>query len=279
MTTRSGPPDGAAPTIAEAFDLTGAVAIVTGAGRGLGRAIARRLAEAGAAVGCADIVADTAHATAELIQGGGGTAWSAVIDVTDRRAVDELVADATGRHGRLDVIVNNAAIIVDSTVLDTTEDDLDRVMAVNFKGVLFGCQAAGRVMREQGSGSIINLASGAIDIPTPGLICYSAAKVAVAQLSRTLALELAPHHVRVNAIAPGWIDTPMNERHALRPDGTVDPEKKREYVENRGARLSPMGVPGEPDDIAFAALYLASPAAKFVTGVVMRPNGGSTMPW
>lgn len=265
-------------TIAQAFDLTDRVAVVTGAGRGLGRAIATRLAEAGAAVACADVVGDTAADTAATITAAGGTAWAHTVDVTDRAAVDALVADAVARHGRLDVMVNNAAIIVDSTVLDTTEEDLDRVMAVNFKGVFFGCQAAGRVMREQRGGSIVNLASGAIDIATPGLICYAAAKAAVAQLSRTLAVELGPHQVRVNAIAPGWIDTPMNERHVLTEDGTVDPERKQAYVELR-SRMSPMGIPGEPDDIAFAALYLASPAARFVTGIVMRPNGGSTMPW
>ena len=137
-------------------------------------------------------------------------------------------------------MVNNAAIIVDGLVLDTSEDDLDRVLAVNFKGVFFGCQAAGRVMVDQRSGSIINMASGAIDIPTPALVCYATAKAAVAQLSRTLAMELAPHQVRVNAIAPGWIDTPMNERHARRPDGTLDEEKQREYIAMR-AKLSPMG--------------------------------------
>ena len=264
-------------TISEAFDLTDRVAVVTGAGRGLGRAIASRLAEAGAEVVCADLAGDTAEETARLIVAAGGSAWAHSVDVTDREAVDGMVAAAVDRHGHLDVIVNNAAIIVDSTVLDTTEEDLDRVMAVNYKGVFFGCQAAGRVMRDQGSGSIINLASGAIDIPTPGLICYSAAKVAVAQLSRTLAVELGPFQVRVNAIAPGWIDTPMNERHVLRPDGTIDPDKKRDYVAMR-SKMSPLGLPGEPDDIAFAALYLASPAARFVTGIVMRPNGGSTMP-
>jgi len=264
-------------SISEAFDLSGRVAVVTGAGRGLGRAIAARLAEAGAAVCCADVVTDTAEESVALATAAGGTAWAHTVDVTDRLAVDALVADTVARHGRLDVMVNNAAIITDSLVLDTTEEDVDRVMAVNYKGVFFGCQSAGRVMKEQQSGSIINLASGAIDIPTPGLITYSAAKVAVAQLSRTLAMELAPFQVRVNAIAPGWIDTPMNERHSLRPDGTVDPDKKREYVAQR-SKLSPMGIPGEPDDIAFAALYLASPAARFVTGIVMRPNGGSTMP-
>jgi 3-oxoacyl-[acyl-carrier protein] reductase len=266
-------------TLADAFDLTGSVAVVTGAGRGIGRAIASRLAEAGATAVCTDIDERTAAETASRIAERGHRAESRGLDVTRKADVDALVDAVVAEHGRLDVMVNNAAVIVDSTVLDTTEDDLDRVMAVNFKGVFFGCQAAGRVMREQRSGSIVNLASGAIDIPTPGLICYAAAKAAVAQLSRTLAMELAPDQVRVNAIAPGWIDTPMNERHARRPDGTVDPERKREYVEQRGRRLSPMGIPGEPDDIAFAALYLASPAARFVTGIVMRPNGGATMPW
>jgi 3-oxoacyl-[acyl-carrier protein] reductase len=265
-------------TISEAFDLTGRVAIVTGAGRGLGQAISARLAEAGATVVATDIDGASAEATAAIIRGDGRAASAAPLDVTRRADVEALVDRVVADHGRLDVMVNNAAIIVDSFVLDTSEEDLDRVMAVNFKGVFFGCQAAGRVMASQGSGSIINLASGAIDIPTPSLICYSAAKAAVAQLSRTLAMELAPQRVRVNAIAPGWIDTPMNERHARRPDGTVDEAQHAAYRDQR-AKLSPMNMAGEPDDIAFAALYLASPAAKFVTGIVMRPNGGSTMPW
>jgi 3-oxoacyl-[acyl-carrier protein] reductase len=266
-------------TIAEAFSLSHRVAIVTGSGRGIGRAIARRLAEAGAAVVCADIDDATATETAKLIADAGGSASARRVDVTRRADVDALVAETVDAHGHLDVMVNNAAIIADNTILDTTEEELDRVFAVNFKGVFFGCQAAGRVMVEQRSGSIINMTSGAVDIPTPNLVSYAAAKAAVAQLSRTLAMELAPTHVRVNAIAPGWVDTPMNERHATRADGTLDLDKHREYVEKRGKRLSPMGIPGEPDDIAFAALYLASPAAKFVTGIVMRPNGGSTMPW
>jgi len=266
-------------TISEAFDLTGRVAIVTGAGRGLGRAIAARLAEAGATVVCADIDDANATETASQISASGASASAFRVDVTRRTQVDDLVRTTVAAHGQLDVMVNNAAIIVDGMVLDTTEADLDRVHAVNFKGVFFGCQAAGRVMVEQRSGSIVNMASGAIDMPTPSLVCYATAKAAVAQLSRTLAMELAPHGVRVNAIAPGWIDTPMNERHSRRPDGTLDAEKHRDYVEQRGRQLSPMGIPGEPDDIAFAALYLAAPAAKFVTGIVMRPNGGSTMPW
>jgi 3-oxoacyl-[acyl-carrier protein] reductase len=227
---------------------------------------------------CADIDAATATDTAALIRAEGHRAAPVQLDVTRRADVETLVDQIVADQGRLDVMVNNAAIIVDSLVLDTSEEDLDRVLAVNFKGVFFGCQAAGRVMAQQGSGSIINLASGAIDIPTPSLVCYSTAKAAVAQLSRTLAMELAPQRVRVNAIAPGWIDTPMNERHARRADGSLDEAQQSAYREQR-AKLSPMNMAGEPDDIAFAALYLASPAAKFVTGIVMRPNGGSTMPW
>jgi 3-oxoacyl-[acyl-carrier protein] reductase len=265
-------------TISEAFDLTGRVAVVTGAGRGLGRAISARLAEAGATVVCADIDDVSAAETAAQIQRAGDRASAVQLDVTRKSDVDALVERVVSEHGHLDVMVNNAGIIVDGLVLDTSEDDLDRVHAVNFKGVFFGCQAAGRAMVAQGSGSIINLASGAIDIPTPSLVCYSTAKAAVAQLSRTLAMELAPHRVRVNAIAPGWIDTPMNERHARRSDGTLDESQHAAYREQR-AKLSPMNMAGEPDDIAFAALYLAAPAAKFVTGIVMRPNGGSTMPW
>ena len=192
--------------------------------------------------------------------------------------VDALVANTVSAHGRLDVMVNNAGIIVDGLVLDTSEEDLDRVHAVNFKGVLFGCQAAGRVMVEQRSGSIVNMTSGAVDIPTPTLVSYATAKAAVAQLSRTFAVEVGPFGVRVNAVAPGWIDTPMNERNMLTDDGAVDVERKRAYVEQRSG-MSPMNMAGEPDDIAFAVLFLASDAAKFWTGNVMRPNGGSTMPW
>ena len=172
-------------SIAEAFDLTDRVAIVTGAGRGLGRAIATRLAEAGARVVCADIQDVTAAETAAGIADAGGQASAARVDVSRREDVDALVRGVVGDHGHLDVMVNNAAIIVDGLVLDTSEDDLDRVMAVNFKGVFFGCQSAGRVMVEQGSGSIINLASGAIDMPTPSLVCYSTAKAAVSARTKT----------------------------------------------------------------------------------------------
>jgi len=174
-------------------------------------------------------------------------------------------------------MVNNAGIITDTPILEISEEEIDRVHGVNFKGVLFGCQAAARVMIEQGSGSIINLASGAIDIASPTVAAYATAKAAVAQLSRTFAAEIGASGVRVNAVAPGWIDTPMNERHVL-VDGVIDPKKRSELLKHRTA-MSVLHKTGEPDDIGFAILYLASDAAKFYTGNVMRPNGGATMPW
>lgn len=260
--------------------LQGRNAIVTGASSGIGRAIALRFAAEGARLALADLREQPVEGgtpTLELIRVAGGDAFHLETDVSRWADIDRLVSESVRRHGRLDVMVNNAGIITDAMLLETTEADFRRVLDVNFFGVVFGCQAAGRVMVEQRSGSIINLASGAIDMATPGIIPYSTAKAAVGQLSRSFAVEVAPFGVRVNAVAPGWIDTPMNERHVLDAAGNVDPARKAEYVESRKG-LSPMGLAGEPDDIAFAILFLASDAAKFWTGNIMRPNGGSTMP-
>ncbi len=264
--------------VARAFDLSGRVAIVTGGARGIGRSASALLAEAGASVVVADIDEATAHETAaEIAAATGSVALARVVDVTQRSEVDGLVTGAVEEFGRLDVMVNNAAIITDSLILDISEEEIDRVHAVNFKGVLFGCQAAARVMIEQGSGSIINLASAAIDMASPTVAAYATAKAAVAQLSRTLAAEIGASGVRVNAVAPGWIDTPMNERH-VRVGETIDQELRERQLAQR-AEMSVLGRTGEPDDIGFAILYLASDAAKFFTGNVMRPNGGATMPW
>lgn len=262
----------------DAFDLSGRVAVVTGAGSGIGRASARILADAGAAVVCADINEEAANETASAIEATGGKADARRVDVAHRAAVNDLIASAVARFGRLDVMCNIAGIMHDSAVLDTDEADLDRVLAVNLKGVFFGCQAAGRVMAEQGSGSIINMASGAIDTPAPRIACYAIAKAGVNQLTKTLALELGPRGVRVNAIAPGFVITGMTGRHFRLPDGSIDPERF-EAATAPMRRASPLGVVGEPEDIAYAVLYLASDAARFVTGQTLRPNGGVTMTW
>jgi 3-oxoacyl-[acyl-carrier protein] reductase len=261
-----------------AFDLSGRAAIVTGAASGIGRSTARTLAAAGATVVCADVNGPGAEETAASISAEGGRAIAATVDVSRKSDVERLVTDTVSDLGRLDIMCNNAGIMHDSSVLDTDEADLDRVLAVNLKGVFFGCQAAGRVMAEQGRGSIINMASGAVDTPAPRIVCYAIAKAGVNQLTKTLALELGPKGVRVNAIAPGFVITGMTGRHFMLPDGSVDPERF-DAATAPMRRASPLGIVGEPEDIAWAVLYLASDASRFVTGQTLRPNGGVTMPW
>lgn len=248
-----------------AFSLEGRVAIVTGAGRGIGAEIVRTLEGAGATVVRADVAADRSDSAAVCS-----------VDVSVQAEVDALVTDVVAEHGRLDVMVNNAGIITSNSVLGTSEEEFDRVLGVNLKGTLFGCQAAARVMVEAGRGSIVNVASQGADTPAAGIASYAVSKAGVVQLTRTLAFELAPLGVRVNAIAPGFTPTPMTNRHFTADDGTVD-EAAREEVWNAMKALNPMGALGEPRDQALAVLYLASDAAKFVTGQVMRANGGGHM--
>ncbi|MGW7407527.1 SDR family NAD(P)-dependent oxidoreductase [Streptomyces sp. NPDC054833] len=251
----------------KAYDLTGRTAFVTGAAGGIGRASAVLLAEAGATVHLADLDADGLHSTATLIKDRGGSARTHPLDVTDRAQLAQAVRSCE----RLDVMAAIAGIMHSSPVLETRDEDLDRVLNVNFKGVLHACQEAARLMLAQGTaGSIITMASGAVDTGGPGLLCYGAAKAAVVQLTKTLANEVGRHGIRVNAVAPGWVRTPMTERHD---------RETQAHVESRMARMSPLGRVGEPDDIAHAVLYLASDASSFTTGQILRPNGGVAMPW
>ncbi|MDQ1035799.1 3-oxoacyl-[acyl-carrier protein] reductase [Streptomyces sp. V3I8] len=250
-----------------AYDLTGRTAFVTGAASGIGRASAVLLAEAGAAVHCADRDARGLDGTAALIKDGGGTAHVHTLDVTDRARLAAAVATCA----RLDVMAAVAGIMHSSPVLTTRDEDLDRVLGVNFKGVLYACQEAARSMlATRTPGSIITMASGAVDTGGPGLLCYGAAKAAVVQLTKTLATEMGPHGIRVNAVAPGWIRTPMTDRHN---EGT------QARTEAFMARMSPLGRVGDPEDIAHAVLHLASDASAFTTGQILRPNGGVAMPW
>lgn len=250
-----------------AYDLSGRTAFVTGAAGGIGRASAVLLAEAGATVHCADRDPDGLHGTAALIKDRGGTAHPHVLDVTDRARLAEAVRSC----GRLDVLAAIAGIMHSSPVLDTRDEDLDRVLNVNFKGVLYACQEAARLMLARGTGgSIVTMASGAVDTGGAGLLCYGAAKAAVVQLTKTLATEVGTHGIRVNAIAPGWVRTPMTDRHD---------REAQAHTETVMARMAPLGRVGEPDDIAHAVLYLASDASAFTTGQILRPNGGVAMPW
>lgn len=252
---------------AKAYDFTGRTAFVTGAASGIGRASAVLLAEAGATVHCADRDAQGLHVTATLIKTNGGAAHTHHLDVTDREQLSQAVASCD----RLDVMAAVAGIMHSSPVLETRDEDLDRVLNVNFKGVLYACQEAARTMLAQGTrGSIVTMASGAVDTGSRGLLCYGAAKAAVVQLTKTLATEMGPHGIRVNAVAPGWIRTPMTDRH----DGAA-----QTHTEALMARMSPLGRVGEAEDIAHAVLHLASDASSFTTGQILRPNGGVAMPW
>lgn len=257
------------------FELTGKTSIVTGAGSGIGRATAQVLAAAGSNVVAADVVPEGLEETARAITGAGGKAIAVRTDVTSKAEVDGLVDQAVAEFGRLDVMCNVAGIALDSPIEDLTEQGLDRVVAVNLKGVLFGCQAAVRAMKPQGSGSIINVSSSVVDAPAPTYGAYAMTKAAVVQLTRTLAVEAGRFGIRVNAVAPGMTITGFTMRHVYRPDGTMDAEKYEAFVE-RMAKLSPLRRVGEPEDQAHLMLFLASDAARWCTGQVWRANGGQT---
>ena len=259
-----------------AYDLTGRVAVITGAGSGIGRASANLLAAAGATVWCLDVDEAAATATAEAIAADGGTANARRVNVVEKAEVDAAIAAVTAEHGRLDVMGNIAGVIRNQILLDVSESDLDHLFGINLRGVFFGSQAAGRVMREQGSGSIINFASAAIDQPAPTVGVYAMTKAAVAMMTKTLAHEIAP--VRVNAVAPGFTMSNMTNRHFMNPDGTEDPVRKAAIVQAMSAS-SPIKRAGLPEDQAHLVLYLAADVSSFMTGQILRANGGVQMPW
>ena len=259
-----------------AFSLDGRTAVVTGAAMGIGRQAAVTSAQAGAHVVLADRVEDKLAETRDLIGAAGGKCTVTPVDVSAKAQVDDLARAAMRATGRIDVWANVAGIIRNSTVVDTPEEDLDAVIAVNLKGVYWGCAAAGRVMGAAGRGAIVNIASAGGEIPAPTLSVYAMTKAAVIQLTRVVAAELGPRGVRANAVAPGFIDTPMTQRNWTNPDGSVDEDRRAQTVGVRAAQ-SPLGVIGEPRDIAYAMLYLAADASRFMTGQVLRPNGGVYM--
>ncbi len=264
--------------VGEAFDLSGRVAVLTGAASGIGRATAQVLAGAGATVVLGDIDEKGAQAAADEIGSQGGKALPLRTDVTARADVDALVDRAAGEFGRVDVMGNIAGVPHNQMVADVTDDEFERILAINLKSVFYGCQAALRVMTPQKSGSIVNISSGAIDTPAPTLACYAMTKAGVAMLTKTLAMEAGQHGIRVNALAPGVILTNFSRQHFVDADGTVNEERLQQYKQRFGA-MAPIGRIGTPDDIAWAILYLVSDAASFVTGQIIRPNGGVSMPW
>jgi NAD(P)-dependent dehydrogenase (short-subunit alcohol dehydrogenase family) len=249
----------------ELFDITGRVVVVTGGGRGLGAALARGFAEAGARVVIGDQDAQTAQASAALIGERGGQAIAVGCDITDPLAVQALLGLAQQHYGALDVLVNNAGINIPKPAEQLSLDEWSRVVGVNLTGTFICCQAAGEIMLAQGSGSIINICSvhGHVGSYVHKAAAYNASKAGVVNLTRSLALEWGDRGVRVNGISPGALAT---ELMATR---LADPEYVRKTLE----RLAIKRV-GTPADIVGAALFLASPAAAWITGTTITLDGG-----
>ena len=261
-----------------AFDLSDRIAVLTGAASGIGRATALVLSGAGATVVLGDIDGPGVEATVKEIDRRGGKAVGVEMDVTRRADVDGLVARATGDYGRIDIMGNIAGVRSDGPVVDITDTEFDRVLDINLRGVFYGCQAALRAMIPQGSGNIINISSGIVDDPGPTMATYGMTKAAVASLTKAIASEGAEYGIRANAIAPGIILSNFSRAHFVDESGEVDPARFEAYIE-WAATLSPMARVGTPAEVAWMILYLVSDAASFVTGQIMRPNGGSAMPW
>ena len=269
----------AAVGIAKLFDLSGQVACITGAASGMGRGTGIVLAQAGATVILADINHAGLEETARLVEDAGGNASTMRCDVTNEAEVEALVAKAVHDHGRLDIMGNIAGIPQQSMIVDTTEQMMDDLFAINLKGVFFGVKHAMKAMVPQKSGNIVNVSSGIIDFPgAPGAALYAMSKAAVTMLGKTAAAEGAPHGVRVNTIAPGVVITGFSE-HNWRDAAPRDvPARKEAYI-RAAEENTPLGMVGHPDHVAHAILYLVAQTGEFLTGQIIRPNGGLQMPW
>jgi len=248
------------------FELTGQVALVTGAARGLGRAIALALAHAGAdlALGLRDIHADAG--LPEEVAALGRRVLPLEMDMTRLDQIFRAVDDTVAHYGRLDILVNNAGIAPENPAETVLESDFDQTLAVNLKGTFFASQAAGRVMIRQGGGRIVNMSSQAGFAALPGESVYCMTKAAIAHLTRCLAVEWGKHNITVNAVAPTFIHTPGTSDYLSNPAARAD-------VEERIAALHRIG---EPMEVAGAVVFLASPAASLITGHTMLIDGGWT---
>jgi 3-oxoacyl-[acyl-carrier protein] reductase len=262
--------------IVRALSLHECVAVVTGAGSGIGRAAATVFAKAGANVVLADLDRTRLNEVHDEIGHTGSTSLPLPVDVRRPDQVASLAQRALTEFGRMDVWANVAGVMAEGEISSMPEHELRQVIDVNLFGTYWGCAAAARAMAVSGSGSIINVSSAAGDVGVPRQSGYAMTKAGVNSITRTLAVELGPAGVRVNCVAPGFTDTPMATRAARDSNGTIDAERWEALFRAR-AELSPLGLTGNPDDIAFCMLFLASDAARFITGQILRPNGGIFM--
>jgi len=240
------------------FRLDGKIAIVTGGSRGIGRAICLTLSGAGAYVVAADIAESTE--TLDLVTQAGGKGETARFDVSDEQAAGDTIREIARRLGRVDILVNNAGIALDQLLIRVSAEDLQRTFAINLFGAVYCAKAAIRTMMRNG-GRIVNMASVVAEAGNPGQTAYSSSKAALIGLTKTLAREYASRNVTVNAVAPGFIDTDMTAKL---------PEQIKEMI----LQQTPLGRIGKPEEVAAAVLFLCSDEAGFITGQVIRVNGG-----
>jgi len=244
--------------------LTGQIAVVTGAGRGIGRAIALKFAAAGADVVCVSRTVENSQKVAAEVEALGRKAWAMAVDVADGQAVSTAVENILAGAGRADILVNNAGVTRDGLLVRMSEADWDTVLNTNLKGAFLFTKALSRAFMKQRSGSIINIASVVGLIGNAGQCNYAASKAALIGFTKSVARELASRGVRVNALAPGFIETDMTS-------GLKD-ELKTELLKS-----IPLGSFGRAEDIAEAALFLAGPASRYITGQVLTVDGGMVM--
>jgi meso-butanediol dehydrogenase / (S,S)-butanediol dehydrogenase / diacetyl reductase len=249
--------------------LANKVCVITGAGSGIGRAAAVLFAREGAKVIIADVDDAAATETARAIEDKGGQAKAVAVDVSDSASVQRMFAETLEAFRRLDVLVNNAGFGFAATVVDTEEAAWDRLMAVNLKGVFLGCKYAIPIMRRQGGGVIVNTASVVSAVGVTNRAAYCASKGGVAALTRAMALDHVRDGIRINAVAPGTIDSPYFRDIFAK---AADPAGLRRQLEQR----HPMDRLGTPEEIAYAMLYLASDESSYTTGSLLFADGGMT---
>lgn len=247
------------------------IGIITGAGQGIGRGCAVMYGKEGAKLVVCARRQEMIEETVEKVEKIGGTAVPFSADVSKSKDVEKLVESTVKRFGRIDFIHNNAGIQVAKSIEGTTEEEWDEVVSINLKGVWLCCKYVVPVMKKQGKGSIINTGSIAAIVGWKNQSAYEPAKAGVHMLTTQLAVELAPYKIRVNCIAPGWIDTPLTDYRIQVAD---DPEKERQNIINSTPLGRALGRMGSPEDVSYAGVYFASDESEFVTGATIVVDGG-----